>query len=92
MNNIKSIDKDVISETDSDLVNILLFGSIKYEYHINSKIFNFGRSTLAGQRPMKSLSSVGPSVCPSVRLSVRPSLSFLKIGSLVFSNIVHDNS
>ena len=30
MNNIKSIDKDIINETDSDLVNILLFGSSKY--------------------------------------------------------------
>ena len=32
------IDKDIINEineTDSDLVNILLFGSSKYEYHIN---------------------------------------------------------
>ena len=29
---------------------------------------------------------------PSIRLSVRPSLSFLKIGSLVFSDIVHDDS
>ena len=28
----------------------------------------------------------------SVRLSVRPSLSFLKIGILVFSDIVHDDS
>ena len=41
MNNIKSIDKGIINETDSDLVNILLFGSSKYEYHINSKILNF---------------------------------------------------
>ena len=30
--------------------------------------------------------------CPSVRPSVRPSLSFLKIGPLVFSDIVHDDS
>ena len=41
MNNIKSIDKDIINETDSDLVNILLFGSSKYQYHINSKRLNF---------------------------------------------------
>ena len=40
MNNIKSNDKD-INATDSDLVNILLFGSSKYQYHINSKILNF---------------------------------------------------
>ena len=38
MNYIKSIDKGIINETDSDLVNILLFGSSKYQYHINSKI------------------------------------------------------
>ena len=42
----------------------------------------FGRSTLVGQRPMKSLSSVCSSTCPSV----------LKIGSWVFSDIVHDDS
>ena len=41
MNNIKSIDKDIIDETDSDLVNILLFGISKYQYHINSKILSF---------------------------------------------------
>ena len=41
MNNIKSIDKDIINETDSDLVNILLFGSSTYQYHINSKILSF---------------------------------------------------
>ena len=41
MNNIKSIDKNIINATDSDLVNILLFGSSKYQYHINSKIFSF---------------------------------------------------
>ena len=40
MNNIKSNDKD-INATDSDLVNILLFGSSKYQYHINSKILSF---------------------------------------------------
>ena len=37
MSNIKSVDKDIINATDSDLVNILLFGSSKYQYHINSK-------------------------------------------------------
>ena len=47
-----------------------------------------GRSTFAGQRPMKSLLSV----YLSVRLSVRPSLNFFKMGSLVFSDIVHDDS
>ena len=41
MNNIKSIDNDIINETDSDLVNILLFGSSEYQYHINSKILSF---------------------------------------------------
>ena len=42
-----------------------------------------GRSTLVGQRSMKSLSSVCMSVCPSARAS----LNFLKIGLLVFSGI-----
>ena len=41
MNNIKSIDKTIINAPDSALVNILLFGSSKYQYHINSKILNF---------------------------------------------------
>ena len=41
MNNIKSIEKDIIKETDSDLVIILLFGSSKYQYNINSKILSF---------------------------------------------------
>ena len=41
MNNIKSINKDIINEIDSDLVNILLFGSSKYEYPINSEILHF---------------------------------------------------
>ena len=45
------------------------------------------RSTLEEQLPMKSLSSVCPSVCPSVRLS----LKLLKIGSLVFSGVVHND-
>ena len=35
---------------------------------------------------------VCPSVCLSVCPSVPPSLSFLKIGLLVFSDIVHDDS
>ena len=57
------------------------------------KFNNFGPSMLVGQRPMESLLSV----CLSVRLSVcpsvlRPSLSFLKIGSLFFSDIIHDAS
>ena len=46
--------------------------------------FHVGRSSLVGQRPMKSFSSVRP--------SVRPSLNFLKIISLFFSDIVHDDS
>ena len=74
---------------------------------INDVAF-IGRSTLVGQRPMKSLSSVWTSICPSIRPSirpsvrssfrlsvrrfVRPSLSFLTIGSLVFSGIVHNDS
>ena len=74
---------------------------------INDVAF-IGRSTLVGQRPMKSLSSVWTSICPSIRPSirpsvrssfrlsvrrfVRPSLSFLTIGSLLFSGIVHNDS
>ena len=49
---------------------------------------HFWTLTLVGQHPMKSLLSVCPSVCPSVYTS----LSFLKIGSLVYSHIVHDDS
>ena len=51
-----------------------------------------GRSTLVGRRPMKSLLSVCESVSPSVSPSARPSQSFPKIGSLVTSDIVHDDS
>ena len=40
------------------------------------------------QHPMKSLLSVCPSVCSSIHSS----LSFLKIGSLVFSVIIHEDS
>ena len=40
MSNIKSIDKNIINASDSDLVNNLLFGSSKYQYHINSKILS----------------------------------------------------
>ena len=54
---------------------------------------------LVGQRPMKSLSFVRLFVplslclsCMSVPLFACPSLSFLKIFSLVFSDIVHDDS
>lgn len=56
-------------------------------YSIESLSF-FGRSTSGRQRPMKSLSFV----CPYVCLSVRQWLSFLKIGSVVFSDNVQDNS
>ena len=41
MDDIKSIHQDIIHACDSDLVNILLFGSSKYQYHINSKILSF---------------------------------------------------
>ena len=43
------------------------------------------RSTLVGQGRYKITL-----VRLSIRLSVRPSLNFLKIGSLLFSDIVHD--
>ena len=52
-----------------------------YENYICKR--HFRCSTLVVQRPMKSLS-----VCPSVR----PSLSLLKIGSLIFSDIAWDDS
>ena len=52
-------------------------------------LLTFGRSASLGQRPMKSLWFV----CSLfVRPSVRLSLSFLKIESLVFFDIVHDDS
>ena len=41
MNNIKSIGKYIINETDSDLVNIPLFGSSKHQHYINLKILSF---------------------------------------------------
>ena len=41
MNNIKSVDKGIINTTDSGLVDNLLFGSSKYQYHISSKILSF---------------------------------------------------
>ena len=47
-----------------------------------TKAIQFRMFNVSRQRPMKSLSSV----CPSVR----PSLSFLKIGLLVLFDIVHD--
>ena len=50
-----------------------------------------GFSALVEQHPMKSLSSVFPPVCPAVCPSVWPSLNFLTIGSLIFSDIIHDN-
>ena len=46
---------------------------------------------LVGQHPMESL-SVCLSVQVSVYLSIHLSLSFCKIESLVFSDIVHDDS
>ena len=71
---------------------------VSYIEHVNFNCV--GRSKLVGERPMKSLLSacptvrlsICPSVCLSIRplvnlpvcLSVRPSLSFLKIRWLVF--------
>ena len=52
--------------------------------------FTFWTLTLVGQRPMESLARL--SVHLTVRLSVRLSLSFLKTGSLILSDIVHDDS
>ena len=65
-------------------------------YHFFKSYFYllFGCSMLLGQCPMNSLLSACGSVPLSVRLyiPVCPSLSFFKIGSLVFSGIVHDDS
>ena len=60
---------------------------IKFSMEVSLSV---GRLTLVGQRPMKNQSRA--SVRLSVCLSVRPSLSFLKIGSLVFSDIVQGDS
>ena len=54
-------------------------------------IFYVRQSTLSRTASYK-ITLVRLSVCPSVCPSVRPSLSFLKIKSLVFSDIVHDDS
>ena len=53
-----------------------------------TEFFYSGRSTIVGQRPLKSLSSACLSICPSVC----PSLNFRKTGPLVFSDIVHGDS
>ena len=54
-----------------------IFSSSKYYFIV-------GCLALVGQHPMKSRSSA----CQSVHLS----LNFFKIGSLIFSDVVHDNS
>ena len=61
-----------------------------WETHLIIKPDIIERSTLVGQRPIKSLVrlSVCLFVCPSVHLS----LTFLKLGPLVFSDIVHDDN
>ena len=41
VNSIKLIEEDINNESNSDFVNILLFGTSKYEKHINSKMLNF---------------------------------------------------
>ena len=61
---------------------------ILIKFFPSEKVFSVGHLTLVGWSPMKSLLSVCLSVCPSSS----PSLIFLKIGSLVFSDIVHDDS
>ena len=62
-----------------EVLNLLSIDSTLYRSY-------FGHSTLVGQRLMKLFTSV----CPSV--ATRPSLSFLKIGLLVFSDILHGDS
>ena len=72
-----------------------IFSSVIQYYFV---IFDIGHFTLVG--PMKLLSSVCLSICPSFCLPVCPSVcasvhlpqNFLKIRSLVFSDIVHDDS
>ena len=55
----------------------ILYNIIQYIIYIFMSLYNYsvlyfiGRLTLVAQRPMKSLSSVCPSVHPSVHLSVR---------------------
>ena len=69
---------------------------MSFEWLIKTTWLLFGCSTLVRQRPMKSLTSVclsiRLSICPSVRPSFRPSVSFLKIESLAFCDIIHDDS
>ena len=54
-------------------------------------LFYVRQSTLSRPASYK-ITLVCLSICPSMCPSVRPSLSFLKIRSLVFSDIVHDDS
>ena len=84
--------------------NQVLISSLicRKNFHLNNKAkeINFliklirqedgftGRLTSVGQRPIKLFLSV----CLSVHPSVSPSLNFLKIGSLVFSDILLDDS
>ena len=71
------------------LRDTLIFPSSRFSSAFLKYISNFiGRSTVVGQHPMKSTSSVHL----PVRHSVYPLLYFLKIGSLFFSDIVHDVS
>ena len=64
------------------LINVVLVAGSKL-------VFCFGRLTLIGQHPMKSLSSFCLSICPSVYPSIHPSINFVKIGSLVFFLILN---
>ena len=68
------------------LLNILVVVSIMFEVLLDAR--RYSDSILWNySRP-----SVCLSACLSIRLSIRPSLNFAKIGSLVFSNIKHDDS
>ena len=60
----------------------------KVTWYGNTDFISSARSTLVGQRHMKSLSSV----CLSVHLSISLSLIFPRIGWLTFSDIAHDDS
>ena len=62
--------------------------SVKFSHNIFLNKMLFGRSTLVGQRPMKSFSSVRL----SIRLSVCPFVTkFSQDWIISFSDIVHDS-
>ena len=90
---MKVLDRETFSRVLTFFWKILDGFNSRNHMHFTTECFSreyiyFGRLRLVGQCPMKSLSSVYLSLCLTVRLS----LNFLKIGSLVFSDVVHDDS